>query len=203
MSQSDLLHAFVTLLVVVDPIGTVPMFLVATAGMAAADRRRVATLASLVAAGVLLGFLFLGQFLLHALGIGIPAFQISGGIVLFLIALRMVFFGHEEAAPAAKQSVAEIAVFPVAMPAIAGPGAILAVVLLSDGQRFHPTQQAVAALVTLVVLALAWLTLRLAASIERWLGHVGIIVVSRVLGLILAALSVQAVLDGVKRAFPG
>ncbi len=201
MTNADLLHAFVTLLVVVDPIGTVPMFLAVTAGMVEADRRRVATLAAMIAAGVLLGFLLLGQFLLDALEIGIPAFQVSGGIVLFLVALRMVFFGHEAAAPADKQSVAEVAVFPVAMPAIAGPGAIMAVVLLSDGQRFNAAAQTLTASVMLAVLALAWLALRLSVPIERRLGQVGIIVVSRVLGLILAALSVQAVIDGLKRAF--
>jgi multiple antibiotic resistance protein len=192
----------VTLIVVLDPAGSVPIFLHATARLSARERSRVAVLASLVALLVLMLFLFFGQYLLDEMHVGIPAFRIGGGAVLFVFALRMIFGGHHEGGPAESTRTAmEIAVFPVAMPGIASPGALLAVVLLTDNERYSLTEQTITAGLTVTALGLVFVALLLATAVRRWLGAAGIMVITQVMGLILASFSVQQMLDGFVEVF--
>ena len=141
-----LAESFVTLFVVLDPIGSVPIFLNATSRVEPATRRKVAIIAVLVATIVLLVFLYLGQYLLEEMHIGIPAFRIAGAVILFVFSLQMIFSGHHSSlAGEAARSPTEIAVFPVAMPGIASPGALCAVVLLTDNDRFSVIEQTMTA----------------------------------------------------------
>ncbi len=188
----------ITLIVVVDPIGSIPIFLHATAGLAADDRRKVAFTAVAVALVVLLLFLYGGQYALEAMHIGIPAFRIAGAAVLFIFAVQMIFSGHHQGGTAEPSRTAvEIAVFPVAMPSIASPGALLAVVLLTDNNRFSLSEQSITAGLMAVVLIGVLLALLLAGRIQRYLGTAGIMVVTQIMGLVLASFAVQQMLDGV------
>ena len=191
---------FVTLFVVIDPIGTLPVFLFATTGVPAHLHRRFALRAVGIAALVLLGFLVAGQLLLETLGLRLGSFQIAGGIVLFLFALTMVF---GEAKPAREIEEAERdhlsgAVFPLAMPSIASPGAMLAIVILTDNHRHSIEEQAVTAALLLAVLAITLALLLLAGPIQRVIGASGASVVSRVMGIVLATVAVDSVLGGLE-----
>ncbi len=188
----------ITLFVVIDPIGSIPIFLQATARLDPPDRRKVALTAVAVALLVLLLFLYGGQYALEAMHIGIPAFRIAGAAVLFVFALQMVLSGHHQGgAPEPSRSAVEIAVFPVAMPSIASPGALLAVVLLTDNNRFSLAEQSITAGLTILVLAAVLLALLLAARIQRYLGTAGIMVITQIMGLVLASFAVQQMLDGI------
>ena len=197
-----LVESFVTLFVVLDPIGSVPIFLNATARIEPAMRARVALIAAVIGSFVLMLFLYLGQYLLEEMHIGIPAFRIAGAAILFVFALHMIFGGHHEGGPAdAHRTPAEIAVFPVAMPGIASPGALCAVVLLTDNNRFSLVEETVIAGLTLFIMALVFLALLAAGRIQRLLGNAGISVITQIMGLILASFSVQQMIDGVVENF--
>ena len=187
--------------VVIDPIGTIPVFVAVTAGLRAAQRRMIAQRASLVAAGVLMFFLVAGQFLIDALGIGLPAFQIAGGIVLFLFALTMIFGESKPESEMAEIEDAEelgsLAVFPLAVPSLASPGAMMAIVLLTDNHRFSIPEQAVTAGVMLSVVVVAFLLMLAAGPILKVIGTSGAAIVSRVMGMILAAVAVDNVIAAV------
>jgi multiple antibiotic resistance protein len=194
----------VTLIVVLDPIGSVPIFLHATARVGARERTKIAVMAIAVAWLVLMLFLYFAQYLLDEMHIGIPAFRIAGGAVLLVFALRMIFVGeHESPASEAARTPAEIAVFPVALPGIASPGALLAVVLLTDNNKYTLLDETVTAGLTVLVLAIVLAALLLATRIRRLLGAAGIMVVTQIMGLILAAFSVQQMLDGFIEVFRG
>ena len=197
----DILQQFIELWVVIDPIGTIPVFVAVTAGVEASKRPRIALHAAAIAAGVLMFFLVLGQFLTDAMGISLPAFQIAGGLILFLFALTMIF---GESKPQAEVKEAESApqqgspaVFPLAVPSLASPGAMLAVVLLTDNNRYSIPEQAVTAAVMLSVIAVAFLLMLAAAPILKVIGVSGAAIVSRVMGMILAAVAVDNVIDAI------
>jgi multiple antibiotic resistance protein len=197
-----LLNAVVTLFVTIDPPGLAPIFMVLTAGRTAAERRSAALRATLIAGIVLIAFALVGEPLISVLGISLPAFRIAGGLLLFVIAFEMVFGTREERKSAAAQSAVEhddlrhVAVFPLAIPLIAGPGAISATILLAS--QAPGAGGTIGLLVIIVLMIGACLAVFLAADrIEKALGETGRIVVSRLLGLILAALAVQFVADGV------
>jgi multiple antibiotic resistance protein len=191
-----LFHDLVTLFVVVNPIGVVPLFVSVTGHETAAARRRVAGQAILISAVILFVFIGIGQIVLEALGINLASFRIAGGLVLFIIALRMVL--QETHNPRADGSAfhGNIAVFPLAMPFIAGPASIMAVVLLTDSNVYTGWQQAETAALLLVVLGFTYGCLLGADFVQRLLGSTGASVVSRIMGLILAALAVQSILNG-------
>ncbi|RWR53060.1 MarC family protein [Sinirhodobacter ferrireducens] len=195
LSPAQLLQEFITLWVVIDPIGTLPVFLAVTAGMSAGQRRAVAIRAVVVSFVVLTLFIVLGQVVLDALGLALPAFQIAGGIVLFLFALTMIF-GHskpeEEIAEA--ERVRQTSVFPVAIPSIASPGAMLTVVILTDNDRFAIAHQAVTTALMALVLAVTLGIMLAASPLLRVIGTTGAAVISRVMGMLLAAVAVDAVL---------
>lgn len=197
------ISALVTLLVVVDPVGLVPAFIAMTEGLPASARRQVAIRACIIAFGILLGSALIGDWLLKSLGIGLPAFRIAGGLLLFWIASDMVFgwrVGREAqtAEQAVHEHVRNIAAFPLAIPLLAGPGAITAVILLAAraGGDLIMLGEMLAVIVAVMLLSLAvFLT---AGRISRLLGVTGNIVLSRLLGVILAALAVQFVIDGIR-----
>lgn len=195
LTPAQLLQEFVTLWVVIDPIGTLPVFLAVTTGMSAHQRRTVAIRAVTISFVVLALFIALGQIVLEAIGIALPSFQIAGGIVLFLFALSMIF-GHskpeEEIAEA--ERVKQTSVFPVAIPSIASPGAMLAVVVLTDNDRFSIAHQLLTGTLMALVLAVTLAMLLAAVPLYRVLGTTGSAVISRVMGMVLAAVAVDAIL---------
>ena len=196
---ADRLSEFVTLWVVIDPIGSLPVFLAIAARRSREDARVIAIHAVLVAFGILVFFTILGQFLLQQINVPLTAFQIAGGIVLFIFALQMIF-GEAKAEnddALAAQSPKQAAVFPLAIPAIASPGAMLAVVLLTDDARHNIVDQSMTILVVAVVLAIQLALFFAAKRIEYWIGPSGTSVISRVMGTILAAVAVTEVLAGI------
>lgn len=208
MPLEFLISALVTLLVVVDPVGLVPAFLATTNGLSGTLRRQVALRASLIAGAVLLGTAVVGDWLLRQLGITLPAFRIAGGLLLFAVAFDMVLGWRVErdasdAEHALEEHVHDRAAFPLAIPLMAGPGAITATILLA-GQTGYRWQWFAVLLVVIVAVMAACLASFLAAErIGRFLGVTGNVVLSRLLGVILAALAVQYVIDGVRAAFGG
>lgn len=195
LSPSQVLQEFITLWVVIDPIGTLPVFLAVTRNMSEAERHAVARRAVLVSFIVLGLFIVLGQILLEALGLPLPAFQIAGGIVLFLFSLTMIFgSGKPQSEIDEADRVRETSVFPVAIPSIASPGAMLAVVILTDNDRFSVIHQSITAALMGAVLLVTLVILLLANPLHRLIGTTGAMVISRVMGMILAAVAVDAVL---------
>ncbi len=201
MHEQIILSSFVTLFVTIDPPGLAPLFLALTAGMSRAERAQVAMRATLIAFGVLLLFVLAGIAILSVFGITIQAFRIAGGVLLFFIAFEMIFEKRQErhqrsAERASADQIRSISVFPLAIPLIAGPGAISATILLSSA---HPDVIGRATLIAAVIanLAIAWVVFFLAERFDRYLGETGRIVLTRLLGLILAALAVQFIADGV------
>lgn len=208
MPLEFLTAAFVTLLVVVDPVGLVPSYLGITTGLPERARRNVALRATLIAGGILFGSTLIGNWLLNTLSITLPAFRIAGGLLLFSIASEMVFGVRterqsREAEEAIEEHVRNIAAFPLAIPLMAGPGAITATVLLAGRSAGDPLRLALLLGVIAVVLAICLVVFVLSVPIARLLGNTGSNVLSRLLGVMLAALAVQYVIDGVRAALAG
>jgi multiple antibiotic resistance protein len=205
MPLEFLISALVTLLVVVDPIGLVPSYLAVTQGLPKRARRSVALRAAVIAAVILAGSALIGDWLLRTLSIGLPAFRIAGGLLLFSIASEMVFGVRIErqsrqAADAIDEHVRNVAAFPLAIPLMAGPGAITATVLLAGRSDGDPMRLGILLAVIAFVAALCAAVFLLCNHIGRLLGVTGNIVLSRLLGVLLAALAVQYVVDGVRAA---
>ncbi|WP_371154427.1 MarC family protein [Jannaschia sp. 2305UL9-9] len=195
MTTAEAATAFAALFVVIDPIGLAPIFVALTAGMSPRARRAIAFRACAIGASILILFALAGEAVLNFLGISMPAFRIAGGLLLFLTALEMLF----EKRTQRREGQAEVpstdpSVFPLALPLTAGPGAIATMILLTDGASPIGTVQAIG--VMLAVIAVVLLLFMLATPMERLLGPTGINVTTRLLGMLLAALSVQFVLDG-------
>ncbi|MBM3536538.1 MAG: NAAT family transporter [Alphaproteobacteria bacterium] len=198
-----LAYYFTALVVIVDPVGTAALFAGLTRGTGAEYRKRMALRGVAIAAGVLLVFAFAGEFILRALSVSLPAFRIAGGALLFLLAIDMLF-ARQTGFRALTQSEAEeagesadISVFPVAIPLIAGPGALTTMVLLMSRAEQEVLGAAGVILVLLAVLAITLVLLLLASHVVKVLGRTGVNVITRVLGILLAAIAVQLVLDGV------
>jgi multiple antibiotic resistance protein len=202
-----LVSALVTLAVVVDPVGLVPTFLAVTHGLPQQARRQIAVRASIIAAVILAGTALLGNWLLRQLGITLPAFHIAGGLLLFAVASEMVFGVRTErqskqAEDALEEHVRNVAAFPLAIPLMAGPGAITATLLLAGQASGKPISLAILIAVVVVVCALCLGVFLLANRVDRLLGVTGNVVSSRLLGVLLAALAVQYVIDGVRVLLP-
>jgi len=203
MDMAFLITAFVTLVVIIDPLGMTPLFVALTQGMSTARRRAIAARACITSALILIVFAAFGEAVLGFIGISMPAFRIAGGMLLFLTALDMLFERRTKrregtAGQAEEEDEGEDpSIFPLAIPLIAGPGSIASVILLA-GQR--PGLEGVAWVsgVMLVVLTLVFLLFLTAGLLERVLGRTGINVITRLLGMLLAALAVQFVLDGLR-----
>lgn len=198
------LSALTTLMVTVDPPGLAPIFLSLTTGMNALERRSVASRATLIASAIMIGFALFGAPVLGALGIGFPAFRIAGGLLLFWIAFEMIF----ELRGQRKSNVARtaidldhirnVAAFPLAIPLMAGPGTITATMLISGSAASGNAKLAALILVIALVSLSCFLVFLIAERLSRFLGVTGNLVLTRLLGVILAALAVQFVIDGIK-----
>ena len=177
----------------IDPIGTMALFAALTARLTPADRRRTAFKAIAYAALVLIGSIVIGQVILNAMGIRLVSFQLAGGIILFLFGLQMIFSSDSQ--QAAKEPEHDMAVFPLAIPATATPGAILAVILLTDNHTHPITVQIGTALIMLSILAVTLALLLFSERIIKIIGVSGASILTRVMGMILAALSVELVMN--------
>ncbi len=219
---NDLIPAFVTLFVIIDPIGLVPIFIALTAEHSPAHRRRMAIHGCAIGFAVLLLFALVGDKLLGAMGITLPAFRLAGGILLFLIALEMVFEqrtkrrnqraeqlqndgedGNKGAdtSPPAEHQDEDIAAFPIAIPFIAGPGAIATVILLMGRADTDWTWQAGVIGAMTVTVLITWALFMASARLAPHLPAGLINVTTRILGILLAALSIQLIIDGLQQAF--
>lgn len=192
-----LITAFITLFVIIDPIGLAPLFVALTKGEAPAHRRAIAIRATLIAAALLILFGLFGEAVLGFAGISMPAFRIAGGILLFLTALDMLFERRTKRRKGQASAAADPSVFPLATPLIAGPGSIATIILLTGQAGDDWAAIGSVMLVLLAVLLLVFLFFLSASLLERALGDTGTNVVTRLLGMLLAALSVQFVIDGI------
>lgn len=200
--MNDVVATFVLFFAVIDPIGTVPVFIAVTSRHEESLRRRIALKATFVSAMILLFFVVAGEIILTAIGTPLAAFQIAGGIVLFLFALSMIF-GESKPEEEIKmaESGGDTAIFPLAVPSIAGPGAMLAAVLQTENDRFNLLEQAETTVIMLSVLLVVLVLMLVATRVHRIIGNSGASIISRVMGLILASVAVSSVLDGIKAYF--
>ncbi len=199
-----ILNAFFTLLVTIDPVGLAPIFIGITVGMKKFERRSLALRACIIALGLMTLFLIAGQIILDTLGITIHAFRVAGGLLLFYTAFEMVFGARQERkektteTAISKDQIANLAVFPLALPLIAGPGAISATILLSTQFESSWEWRGVLFAVIAFVILLVYVAFIASELLSKYLGDTGRMIMTRLLGVLLAALSVQFVIDGVK-----
>lgn len=191
---NKIIHDALMIWVTIEPIGTVVLFAALASGLSARERKKIATRAIAYSAIVLLGAILIGQILLAAMNIQLISLQIAGGIILFLFGLQMIF---GRAATTFSQSEAghDIAVFPLAIPSIVGPEAIMVVILLTDNYLYSVATQAITAGIMLGVLAVTYLLMLLAEHLLRIIGKNGAAILERIMGIILATLSVDLVID--------
>jgi multiple antibiotic resistance protein len=208
MDMLELLKATLALFAIVDPIGVIPIFLLATQGATPAQSHAAARIAALTVLGVLTLFTFLGQHLLMIFGIRLAAFSVAGGLLLLLLALSMVQARvspqrqtEDEAAEAEEKDA--VGVVPLGVPLLAGPGAITHMIVAAGAARGEVLHQA-ALLIPVALVALSvWLSFRAAPTIAKRLGRTGIHVVTRLMGLIIAAISIEMIAGGLGKLFPG
>ena len=190
------------LFAVVDPLGSVPVYLEATKQFDKKHKKKIAVRASIIAFLILLFFILVGQIIMEGMEISLDAFQISGGVILFLFALTMIFGeGKPESEKHLITDYKHVTTFPIAIPSIASPGAIMAVVLLTDNHVYSISQQAVTTLLVLIVLTTTCFLLLAARLVQRRIGEYGITVISKIMGLILASYATQSILSGLKGFF--
>lgn len=204
--MDELIGKFILLFTIIDPIGSVPVFIAVTAGVDSSIRRRVALRACAISAGVLLAFVIGGQFLLDAIGIQLSAFRVAGSIILFLFALDMIFGQSKPEsevhdAELARERALDLAVYPMAIPSIAGPGSILAAMVLTDNSTSSIASQATTAIMMVVVIGIVFGCMLLADRIQNLIKDVGASIVSRVMGLITAAIAADGVLGGIREYY--
>ncbi len=197
------LKALVALFTVVDPIGLAPVTVALTAEMTPSERALVITRATLIAAGVIAVFGVFGQALFDSLGVTSPAFSVAGGALLFLVAIDMLFGRQSGARSERPREVREartredVSVFPLAIPMIAGPGTITTIILLVSAANNQPIEWGFIAIAALITLSACYVTMRISLSIQKRIGVTGILVLSRVQGMLLAAVAAQFILNGV------
>ena len=198
----DYISTFIFFFAVIDPIGTIPVFIAVTGQYQEKIKRKIAINATLAAALILIFFVVAGEVILTAIDIPLSAFQIAGGIVLFIFALSMIF-GESKPEEEIKMASSgnETAIFPLAVPSIASPGAMLAAVLMTENKQYNLWEQTQTTVIMLTVLLIV-LVLMLAASwVHRLIGNSGASIISRVMGLILSSVAVANVLAGIKEYF--
>ena len=187
---------------VIDPIGSIPVYLEATKEFDNVHKKKIAIRASVIAFLILLFFIVIGQLILEGMKVSLDAFQVSGGVILFLFALTMIF---GDGKPQQEKNIItdykHVTIFPIAIPSIASPGAIMAVVLLTDNHIYNLQQQTITTVLVLVVIALTCLILLAANKLQKSIGDYGITVISKIMGLILASYAVQSILSGISDYF--
>jgi multiple antibiotic resistance protein len=207
MTFEQLFNLCVLFLVVVDPFGNAPMFASLTRGLDAVGRRKMALKGVMIAFAIMLLFAFTGDRLLTALGIAVPSFKIAGGLLLFLVALDMVFARHSglrsttETEDEEARHRADVSVFPLAFPMLAGPAALTTILLTVGEARGHPALFFAMLGVLTLVMAFTLVCLVMAGGLMKLMGETGANVVDRLLGVLLAALAVQYVVDGLRASF--
>lgn len=200
--MKEIITTLLFLVAVIDPLGSIPVYLEATKNFNIKEKQKVAIRSSLVAFCILLFFIVIGQIILEVMEITLDAFQISGGVILFLFALTMIFgSGKPETEKHLIKDFKHVTVFPVAIPSIASPGAIMAVVLMTDNHIYTIQQQALTTILVLIVIALTMFLLLTANAVQKKIGEYGITVISKIMGLILASYAVQNILSGLKAFF--
>ncbi|MHC5114144.1 MAG: MarC family protein [Planctomycetota bacterium] len=197
----DYVATFIAFFAVIDPIGTVPVFLAVTSRHEASERRMIAIRATVISAIILVFFVAVGEVILNAMDIPLAAFQVAGGIILFLFAFTMIFGESKPEGEVKMLNARETAVHPLAVPSIASPGAMLAAVLLTDNAQVGIGAQIQVTVVMLSVLVVALVLMLLASPLHRLIGDGGAAVVSRVMGMILAAVAMTNVLAGIREYF--
>ena len=196
------LNEFLTFFVVIDPIGTIPVFIAATSGFSAADQRHIAFQAVCIAAAILLFFVLAGQIVIEALGVDLTSFELAGGLILFLFALTMIF-GEGKPAEELKEITAsvkrQVAIYPIASPSIASPGAMLAAITFTSNQNHSVMEQVVITGTLFSVLLLTLALLLLASPLNKLIGLSGATVISRIMGVILAAFAVDTIINALRK----
>ena len=188
-----LLRHFMTLWATIDPIGSLALFVGLTASLSRTDRRRVAARATVYSAVILVVTVVIGQFVLDAIGIHLLSLKLAGGLILFVLSLKMLF-GDMDSGAALNDPGRDIAVFPLAVPSIAGPGAITAAIVLTDNDVYTVPEQALTSVMLLAVLAITYVLFLLSEKVLRVIGRSGAAILVRIMGIILAALSVELVM---------
>lgn len=200
--MTEIITTVFFLIAVIDPLGSVPVYLEATKNFDLKYKRKIAIRASLIAFLILLFFIGIGQLILEGMKVSLDAFQISGGVILFLFALTMIFGdGKPENEKNKITDYKHVAIFPIAIPSIASPGAIMAVVLMTNNNLYTIEQQALTSILVLIVVALTCLLLLVANVVQERVGDYGITVISKVMGLILASYAIQNILTGLREFF--
>lgn len=197
-----LISSFIVLWAVIDPIGTIPVFIAVTKGYSEAECKSVAKISSITAFLILLFFLIVGELLLKSMGVPLAAFQVSGGVVLFIFALDMIFGSSKpEGEIRLLKNTQETAIFPLAIPSIASPGAILAVILLTDNSRHSLAEQIGIGIMMFLIVLINYFFMRGSGLINKKIGNSGAIIVSKVMGLVLASIAATNILLGIKEFF--
>lgn len=200
--MAEIITKILFLIAVIDPLGSVPVYIEATKDFDEKHKRKIAIRASITAFLVLLFFILVGQIILEGMEVSLSAFQISGGVILFLFALTMIFGeGKPEFEKHLIKDYKHVTIFPVAIPSIASPGAIMAVVLMTDNHLYNITDQMITTFLVLLVICLTMLLLLGANLVQKKIGEYGIIVISKIMGLILASYAIQSILSGFKAFF--
>ena len=200
--MTQLITTFFFLFAVIDPIGTVPVYLEATKDFDDKNKKKIAVRASFIAFLILLFFIVVGQIIFEGMDVTLDAFQISGGVILFLFALTMIFGdGKPEIEINKITDYKHVTIFPVAIPSIASPGAIMAVVILTDNHLYSIEHQVTTTFLTLMVIILTAVILLVANRVQKVIGDYGITVISKIMGLILASYAVQNIMTGIKHFF--
>jgi multiple antibiotic resistance protein len=197
----NLVTAFMTLLVTIDPISNVPVFLALTGGKSSRERLRIALRACIIATIILLFFLAVGQIVMEAIGISLNAFRLAGGVVLLSLGLKMLY-GEMGSGDGGPPPSGDVSVFPLATPMMAGAGSITAVVVLTDNYKYSIPEQTGTAAMLLLVMGICFGCLAVAQPIRRLIGDTGTNVISRVMGIVLAALAMQTIVNAVKDILP-
>ncbi len=198
----EILTSIFFIFAVIDPIGSIPVYLEATKEFDNVHKKKIAIRASVIAFLILLFFIVIGQLILEGMKVSLDAFQVSGGVILFLFALTMIF---GDGKPQQEKNIItdykHVTIFPIAIPSIASPGAIMAVVLLTDNHIYNLQQQTITTVLVLVVIGLTCLILLAANKLQKSIGDYGITVISKIMGLILASYAVQSILSGISDYF--
>jgi len=203
MQIADILQEFSILLAVIDPFGAVPIFIALGTSIPEERRTRVAVRAVLISGAILFSFIAVGQLFLEMVGVSMTSFQLAGSVVLFLFGLRMIFEDESFAGAAGPETKTDmqLAVYPLAIPTIAGPGGILAVVLLTDNRSTPVIEQLITTGLLITVLVITLACLLFATKIHRLIGDAGASILSRVMGLVVAALAIEMGLDALSARF--
>ena len=198
----DYIATFIFFFAVIDPIGTIPVFIAVTSKFEASVKRKIAIQATIVSSFILVFFIVAGELILNAIEVPLASFQIAGGIILFLFALTMIF-GESKPDEELKSinSSNETAIFPLSVPSIASPGAMLAAVLMTENAQYTFIQQLQTTGVMLSVMIVVLILMLASSFIHRYIGNSGASIISRVMGLILSSVAVNNILEGIKLYF--